>query len=118
MTVERQQYSAEFKRDAVRMVTESGQSASQLARTLGIHSNVLRKWKRQLTLAEETQAAGRRGRSGAGQSGHESSSRYEMIQRLHARSREPGQEAVSVKQLYQILGVSLSGYYDHLRKNE
>ncbi len=40
MTVERQQYSAEFKRDAVRMVTESGQSASQLARTLGIHSNV------------------------------------------------------------------------------
>ncbi len=41
-----------------------------------------------------------------------------MIQRLHARSREPGQEAVSVKQLYQILGVSRSGYYDHLRKNE
>ena len=61
MTVERKQYSAEFKRDAVRMMTEGQQSASQVARTLGIHSNLLRKWKRQLALAEETQAAGRSG---------------------------------------------------------
>jgi transposase len=61
MTVERKQYSAEFKRDAVRMMTEGRQSALQVARTLCIHSNLLRKWKRQLALAEETQAAGRPG---------------------------------------------------------
>ncbi len=61
MLVERKQYSAEFKRDAVHMMTEGGQSASQVARTLGINSNLLHKWKRQLALAQETQAAGRHG---------------------------------------------------------
>ena len=61
MAIERKQHSAEFKRDAVRMITQGGKSASQGARTLGIHSNLLRKWKRQLALAQETQAAGRQG---------------------------------------------------------
>jgi len=61
MAIERKQHSAEFKRDAVRMITQGGKSASQVARTLGINSNLLRKWKGPLALAQETQAAGRQG---------------------------------------------------------
>lgn len=41
-----------------------------------------------------------------------------MIQRLHTKSSEPGQEPVSVKQLCHLFGVSRSGYYDHLHKGE
>ena len=40
-----------------------------------------------------------------------------MIQHLHAKSAEPGQKLVNVKQLCHLFGVSRSGYYDHLRKD-
>ena len=40
MSVERKQYSADFKRDAVRMMTEGGQSAIQVAGILGINRNL------------------------------------------------------------------------------
>jgi transposase len=59
MTVERKQYTAEFKREAVRLMTDGGQSQSEVARTLGINRNLLGKWKRQLARAEEAQSAGR-----------------------------------------------------------
>ncbi len=35
-----------FKVQAVKMVTEEGQKASEVARSLGIHANVLYNWKR------------------------------------------------------------------------
>jgi len=35
-----------FKIQAVKMVTEEGQKASEVARSLGIHANVLYNWKR------------------------------------------------------------------------
>jgi len=35
-----------FKIQAVKMVTEEGQKASEVARSLGIHSNVLYSWKK------------------------------------------------------------------------
>ena len=44
----RRRYSREFKLEAVRMITEQGQSASEVARDLDIHPNLLRGWKRQL----------------------------------------------------------------------
>ncbi len=58
---ERKQYTAEFKRDAVRLMTRGKQSATQVARTLGVNVGLLGKWKRHLTLAEEVQASGRSG---------------------------------------------------------
>ena len=48
MRVERKQYSAEFKREAVRLVTDKGLSLAQAARDLGINNNLLGRWKKQL----------------------------------------------------------------------
>ncbi len=42
----RRQFSQEFKRDAVRQVTEGGSSAAEVARQLGIRADQLRRWKR------------------------------------------------------------------------
>jgi transposase len=47
----RRQFSREFKEEAVRMVTEGGQSLAQVARDLDVRPNVLRRWKKQLTEA-------------------------------------------------------------------
>ncbi len=38
-----------FKVQAVKMVTEEGQKASEVARSLGIHANVLYNWKKKYT---------------------------------------------------------------------
>ena len=61
MMSDRKQYTAEFKRDAVHLMTEGQQSSSEVSRTLGVNVSLLGKWKRQLTLAEEVQATGRSG---------------------------------------------------------
>jgi transposase len=39
-------FTAEFKHEAVKLVLERGVTASQAARDLGIHENVLRSWVR------------------------------------------------------------------------
>lgn len=44
----RRTFSSEFKREAVRLVTERGVAISQAARDLDLHENVLRKWVRKL----------------------------------------------------------------------
>jgi transposase len=61
MTVERKQYTAEFKQEAVRLMTQGGLSSAQVARDLGLRRNLLDKWKRQLAVAQEAQAQGRYG---------------------------------------------------------
>ena len=61
MMSDRKQYTAEFKRDAVRLMTEGGQSSTEVSRSLGVNVSLLGKWKRQLALAEEVQATGRNG---------------------------------------------------------
>jgi transposase len=48
MTQKRKNYTAEFKREAVRLVTEQGYSMSQAARNLDVNMNMLRRWKHQL----------------------------------------------------------------------
>ena len=40
-------YSAEFKEEAVKLVTEQGYSVAQAAASLGVRSNVLYRWKQQ-----------------------------------------------------------------------
>lgn len=49
MTAEKRQrrsFPDDFKRDAVALVTEQGYKITEAARSLDIHENVLRKWKR------------------------------------------------------------------------
>ena len=50
MTAERRkrrEYTEEFKRDAVALVTEQGYKPSEAARSLGIGDNLVRRWKRE-----------------------------------------------------------------------
>ena len=48
MTQKRKNYTTEFKREAVRLVTEQGYSMSQAARNLDVNINMLRRWKNQI----------------------------------------------------------------------
>jgi len=43
----RRKFGKEFKAEAVRLVTEGGRTVAEAARGLGIHANLLHKWKRQ-----------------------------------------------------------------------
>ena len=45
--MQRRRYNAEFKREAVRLASQPGQSKRQVAQELGIHENLLRTWVRQ-----------------------------------------------------------------------
>lgn len=49
---ERRVFTEEFKRDAVRLAKERG-NTSQAARDLGVHESVLSRWKRQLDASPE-----------------------------------------------------------------
>ena len=44
----RRTYTAEFKTEAVKLVTEQGYSVAEAARSLGISENLIRNWKRDL----------------------------------------------------------------------
>src|SRR5260370_17004669 len=48
MARSRRTYTAEFKIEAVRLVTEQGYSVAEAARCLGIHETLLRSWKQVL----------------------------------------------------------------------
>ena len=48
MSAKRKIYTAEFKREAVSLITNHGYSVSEAARNLGLHANMLRKWRRKL----------------------------------------------------------------------
>ena len=50
----RRQFSREFKREAVQLVTERGASIAQAARDLDLHVTVLRRWVRQVRSHPET----------------------------------------------------------------
>lgn len=43
---QRKQYTAEFKQEAARLVTEQGYKISEAARNLGIHGGMLGRWVR------------------------------------------------------------------------
>ena len=55
-TRKRRNYTEEFKRDAVALVTEQGYKVSEAARSLGIGENLVRRWRRELE--EEVSDAG------------------------------------------------------------
>ena len=52
----RREYTEDFKRDAVALVTEQGYKPSEAARSLGIGDNLIRRWKRKF----EEVASGKR----------------------------------------------------------
>ena len=45
MKGKRRRFTGEFKEEAVRLLVRSGRPLAQVARELGVHENVLRKWK-------------------------------------------------------------------------
>lgn len=47
MSEKRRNYTDEFKREAIRLVTEHGYGVSATARNLGINSTMLGRWKRE-----------------------------------------------------------------------
>ena len=63
----RRQYTEECKREAVGLVTNQGYGVTEAARHLGIHANMLGKWKRQM----ERQPNGSMGGNGHLSSEHE-----------------------------------------------
>lgn len=55
MAEKRKTYTAEFKQEAVRLITEQRYGVAETARNLGINVNMLRRWKQEYTT--NTQAA-------------------------------------------------------------
>jgi len=53
----RRYFDQQFKVDAVRLLSESGKPASEVARNLGINRNQLDRWKRQLRGKNSPQGA-------------------------------------------------------------
>ena len=45
----RRKFTKEFKEEAVKLVTEEGYKITEAARSLGIHENLLGRWKNELT---------------------------------------------------------------------
>jgi transposase len=52
MIEKRQTYTAEFKCEAVRLVTDHGYSVAEAARNLGLNAQMLQRWKRELAARE------------------------------------------------------------------
>jgi transposase len=50
----RRRFSKEFKREAVRLVRDSGKSLSQIARELGIRNGLLSYWRDQVEAEKKT----------------------------------------------------------------
>ena len=48
MAKRRQRFDKQFKLDALRMIQESDQPVASIARDLGVHPNVLYRWREQL----------------------------------------------------------------------
>jgi transposase len=49
----RRSYSEEFKQEAVQLVLEQQMTVAEAARNLGIHPNLLRKWKQQFETEQD-----------------------------------------------------------------
>ena len=52
----RRNYTDEFKTEAVKLVTEQGDSVAVAARNLGVSANSLRNWKQKLETADEDES--------------------------------------------------------------
>lgn len=78
-------YTGEFKREAVRLVTEGGHSEAQVARDLGICRSLLGKWRRHIQEETHNGQSGRRPFPGKG---HPRDEEMAKLQRENARLKE------------------------------
>jgi transposase len=74
----RRKYTAEFKREAVELVTKQGYTTEEAARNLGIRSNMLHRWRKQLSAGQQNAFPG---------SGHQSAEIAEL-NRLREENRQ------------------------------
>ena len=82
---QKRSYSEEFKREAVRLVTDGGHSEAQVARDLGVCRSLLGKWRRRIEEESHHGQTGQRAFPGRG------NPRDEEMAKLHkenARLRE------------------------------
>ena len=49
----RRRFSAEFKKEAVGLITEQGYTVAEAARNLGVHATVLGRWKREFETVQD-----------------------------------------------------------------
>jgi transposase len=75
---QRQTYTAEFKREAVALLAQSGRSIADVSRQLAVHRNLLRRWQQELATA----SAPFPGR------GHRPEDEIEQLRRERDRARE------------------------------
>jgi transposase len=52
----RRTFTEEFKQDAVNMLHQNGASMAEVSRNLGVHVNLLRKWKQQMSEKQKEQS--------------------------------------------------------------
>jgi transposase len=88
--IKRKQYSSEFKREAVRLVTEGGLSIAQAARDLGLNDNLVNRWKK------EAQQNGQRAFPGQGHPQDEELSRLRRENEVLRQEREVLKKAISI----------------------
>ena len=93
MAAERKQYSAEFKRETVRLMSEGGVSVAQVSRDLGVCRSLLGKWKRQLTAEQQTRV---RAFPGHGQPAEAELTRLRREVEILRLEREVLKKAVSI----------------------
>jgi len=86
----RKQYSGDFKREAVRLVTEGGLSIAQVARDLGLNDNLVGRWKK------EAQANGQHAFPGQGHPQDEELSRLRREIEVLRQEREILKKAISI----------------------
>jgi transposase len=76
MTGRRRQFDREFKLSAVRMLVGSEEPLVQVARRLGVHESMLRRWRRQVAL---------RGPESLDRSGRQAGTEVERLRRENRR---------------------------------
>ena len=86
----RKQYSSEFKREAVRLVTEGGLSIAQAARDLDLDDNMVSRWKK------EAEQNGQRAFPGQGYPQDEELSRLRREVEVLRQEREILKKAISL----------------------
>lgn len=89
-TIKRKQYSSEFKREAVRLVTDGGLSIAQAARDLGLNDNLISRWKK------EAQQNGHKAFPGQGHPQDEEISRLRREDEVLRQEREILKKAISI----------------------
>jgi transposase len=87
---QRKQYTSEFKREAVRLVTDGGLSMAQVARDLGLSDNLVSRWKK------EAQVNGAKAFPGAGHPQDEELARLRRENEVLRQEREVLKKAISI----------------------